>query len=242
MRKLALIASTALLVAAAASIALASRGTAAPKRGVADALAKTTRVTALRYAVRVQIRKDGTPLTLRIRGGLDGRTIDVHLATAGLTGAERLKGPFLYEEAPSGLVVYGRYRWLRTPVDRLPHDSEALTVLHALTPAPLLRVIGAAHLRPVGDGSVYVGPVAYDDEAVRTGLTRLTGGMEFRGLRLTVRVHNDLVHSLVLTGRTADGSSQLRITARLYAFGRPVHVTPPKPGTFMDDELPELSE
>jgi hypothetical protein len=242
MRKLALIAIAALLAAAATSIALASRGAAAPKPGLADALAKTARVDSLRYAVRVQIRKGSTPLTLRIRGQFDRRTIAVHLATSGLNGAEVLKGPFLYEEAPSGLVVYGHFRWLRTSIDRLPHDSDALTVLHALTPSPLLRVISAAHLRPVGDGAVYAGPVAYDADAVRTGLTRLTGGMEFRGLQLTVHVRNGLVHSLALTGRTADGSSKLTITARLFAFGRPVHVTPPKPGTFMDDELPALSE
>jgi hypothetical protein len=45
----------------------------------------------------------------------------------------------------------------------------------------------------------------------------------------------------VLTGHTADRRTSLVISARLYGFGRPVHVSPPAPGTFMDDSLAQLS-
>jgi hypothetical protein len=44
-----------------------------------------------------------------------------------------------------------------------------------------------------------------------------------------------------LTGRTADGKTKLSLRARLYGFGAAVTVVPPKPGTFMDEKLSQLS-
>ena len=51
-----------------------------------------------------------------------------------------------------------------------------------------------------------------------------------------------LIHGIRVTGITADGTTTLDIQARLFAFGRPVHLTPPAEGTFMDQQLMQLSE
>jgi hypothetical protein len=50
-----------------------------------------------------------------------------------------------------------------------------------------------------------------------------------------------LVHRLLITGHTADRASTLALSARLFAFGKPVHVKPPAPGTFVDDKLGQLT-
>lgn len=239
MRKVALVVVAAL--AAAFSILLATgRGTAAPKPGIRIALARTAHVRSLRYAFRVGIHEYGVPLALQVRGQSDAHTISVHLATAGLSASELLDGPFLYQQAPVGMAVYGKWRWLRTSVSQLSARSQAIEVVHALTPEPLLRVIAHATLH--AHGSIYTGTVAYFDPVVRDSLVKLTGGIEFRGLRLRVEVGSDgLIHGVRLTGRTADRSSTFMLVARLYAFGQPVHVSPPKPGTFMDRQLVQLS-
>jgi len=241
MRKPALIALAALVAALSITFAAARGSAAAPQPTLAGALARTAHVASLHYAFHVGILRDGLRFTLHVRGQSNLRTISVHLATAGLSAQEVLDGPFLYEQAPNGMVVNGKWRWLRIDLARLRAGSSALAVLHALTPAPLLRLVGEGRL--LGARSVYRGGVAYDDPVVRASLTRLTGGLEFRALRLTVWVGRDgLVHRLRLTGRTADHSSSLLLTAHLFAFNRPVHVSPPKPGTFMDEQLAQLSE
>jgi hypothetical protein len=240
MRTLAFAASAVLVAALSITFAAATRGSTARKPGLEDAVARTSHAGSLRYAFRVGIRRDGIPLALRIRGQSDARTISVHLATAGLSGSELLDGPFLYEHAPDGIAVGGPWRWLRVNVARLPAHSPAVAVMHALTPEPLLRLIHVSRLR--GGGSLYRGDVPYDDPVVHAALEKLTGGIEFRRLRLAVRVGGDgLIHRLRLTGVTADRSATFKLVARLYAFGRPVHVSPPKPGTFMDRDLLQLS-
>jgi hypothetical protein len=241
MRKPALIALAALIAALSIAFAAARGTAAAPQPTLADALVRTAHVASLRYAFHVGIERGGLPLALHVRGQSDARTISVHLATAGLSASELLDGPFLYEQAPDGMVVGGHLRWLRIDLAALRPGSSATAVVHALTPTPLLRVIGEGKL--VGTRGVYRGGVAYDDPVVRASLARLTGGLEFRQLRLTVWVGRDgLVHRLRLTGRTADRSSSLLLTAHLFAFNRPVHVSPPKPGTFMDKQLAQLTE
>jgi hypothetical protein len=61
-------------------------------------------------------------------------------------------------------------------------------------------------------------------------------------LRITTWVGRDrLLHRLRITGRTADRSSTLRLEARLYAFGRRVHVQPPAPGSFLDAKREQLT-
>lgn len=239
MRKVLFIAA-AVLVAACSIVFATARGTAAPKPGIAVAVKRTAHVSSLRYAFRVGIHEYGVPLTLHVRGQSDTHTISVHLETAGLAAGELLDGPFLYEQAPDGMNVYGKWRWLRVSVARLSAHSEAIEVVHALTPEPLLRVI--SHSRLHRSGSTYEGAVPYYDPVVRDALTRLTGGIEFRHLQIAVAVGRDgLIHSVKLTGKTVDHSSTFSLVARLYAFGRPVHVSPPKPGTFIDRQLVQLS-
>ena len=241
MRKVALIAAAAVVAACSILFATARGGAAAPKPGIQLALNRTSHASSLRYAFRVGIHENGVLLTLHVRGQSDAHTISVHLATAGLAASELLDGPFLYEQAPDGMAVFGKWRWLRVSLARLPADSEAIEVVHALTPDPLLRVIAHSHMRAIG--SAFTGAVPYYDPVVRDALTRLTGGMEFRRLRVTVGVGRDgLIHTVRITGKTADRTSTFLLVARLYAFGRPVHVSPPKPGTFIDRQLVQLSE
>ncbi|MDX6485682.1 MAG: hypothetical protein QOF43_835 [Gaiellaceae bacterium] len=250
MRKTALLAS--ILAVAAVSVALAAaRGTAAPEPGLAHALKLTVQATSQRYALHVRIRKGNTPMTLRIHGQASARTVslrvrlgDLRLADGttvpGSDGAALLDGPFLYERAPGGLAVFGKVRWLRLSLAELSSSSSDLTAIRAMTPEPLLRVLGEAHMHAAGS-HIYRGVVPYDSPIVRAALTRLTGGLEFRSLRLRAYVgHDGLLHRLVLTGRTADGKTTLSIAAHLFGFGKAVHVQPPKPGTFMDKHLAEL--
>jgi hypothetical protein len=228
---------------AALSIALAATsGHAAGKPGLSDALTRTSQLASVHYAVRVRIRQNGIPSALNIRGQSDVHTTSVHFATEGTSGGELVYGPFLYQEAPDGVALGGKVHWLRVRLARVPANSQLLVVLRALKIRPLLQVVGRGHLQSSAAGSVYRGPVAYDDPVVRETLAHLTGGLEFRRLQLTVDVGGGLIHRLLLTGKTADGSATLRLAAHLFGFNRPVHVTPPKPGTFIDLELEQLSE
>jgi hypothetical protein len=241
MRRLALMLVAALLAALSIAFA-ASGGRAAEKPGLADALTRTSHLASLHYAIRVAIREKGMPLALQIRGQSDAHTVSVHFASQSMSGGELVYGPFLYEEAPDGVAVYGKVRWLRTTLARLSAGSRALVTLRALKIGPLLQVVGRGHLNGDAGGRIFRGSVAYDDPVVRDSLSHLTGGMEFRTLRLTVHLHGGLIDRVLLTGKTADGSSTLALAAHLFAFNRPLHLVPPKPGTFMDAELQQLTE
>jgi hypothetical protein len=228
---------------AALSIAFAaSGGRAAEKPGLADALTRTSHLASLHYAVNVGIREKGMPLALHIRGQSDAHTVSVHFESQGTSGGELVYGPFLYEQAPNGIAVLGKVRWLRTILARLPMNSRELETLRALKIGALLQLVGRGQLKGNGAGRVFRGPVAYDDPVVRESLSHLTDGLEFRRLRLTVHLRGGLIDRLQLTGKTADGSSTLSLAAHLFAFNRPLHLVPPKPGTFMDVELEQLSE
>jgi hypothetical protein len=240
----------------AASVALAATGGHAKQHPtLAQAVDRTAQVTSLRYVVHVRITKEGKPLALRVRGQTDRHTISIALKLGDTTlpdgtkvpgpnGAVLIDGPFLYERAPSSVAVLGKVRWLRIELARLSPSSNELKTIHALTPTPLLRVLRRAHTAPAGPGALAVhGSVAYDDPIVRPSLAALEGGIEFRSLRVYARIGSDgLVHRMLLTGRTADGTSTLSVSARLFGFGRPVHVSPPAPGTFMDQNLLQLEE
>ena len=252
MRKTALIGS--LAVIAALPVALARNGDAAPKPDLSNALQRTSHVASKRYALTVRIVKRDGPLSLRVRGQSNDQTISVNLRMGavklpdgsrvpGPSTAALLLGPFLFERAPSNMTVLGKLRWLRLHVADLSDASPELKAVHALTPEPLLRVLAEARLtQATPEGGLFRGTAAYDNPVVRASLTRLTGGIEFRNLRLSVYVGRDgLVHRLHLTGRTADKSTTLSLSARLFGFGRPVHVTPPKPGTFLDEHLAKLA-
>jgi len=239
-------------LAALSSAFAAAGGDAAPKPGLRDVMARTVGARSVHYALHVRMRRGDTPLALHVRGQANRGTISVSLhmgdlklpdgtTVPGPSGAALLDGPFLYERAPNNIVVQGRIRWLRLSVRQLSSASDDLKAVHAMTPSPILRVVGEAHMWQAGS-RLYKGTVAYDDPIVRTALARLTGGIEFRRLRLSAFVGRDgRLHRIVLTGRTADGRTTLVLSARLYSFGRPLHVLPPAPGTFMDEQLSLLA-
>jgi hypothetical protein len=251
MRRLVALGTIALAGALTTAFAVAGGGHAAPKPDLAESAQKTEAVASERYTIHVRLMRAGTPLSLHVHGQASERTISVKLQMGSLTlsdgtvvpgpnGAALLDGPFLYERAPSNVAVQGSIHWLRLSVAKLAPNSEDLSALHSMTPRPLLRLLRQANVARAGDSSLFHGAIPYDAPALRP-LSKLTAGLEFRHLRVSAFVGRDgLVHRVVLTGRTADGHTTLSIRMRLYAFGRPVHVTPPAPGTFMDQELAQI--
>lgn len=218
------------------------------------AAAATARASSVHYTFVVRLQKKEQPLVLHISGGSSRTATAVRLRLAdltlsdgttmpGATGAVMLSSPFLYERAPDGVAVYGNIRWLRLHVlGKSPH-SQVMSTVRSMTPSPLLRIIGEARLHAVSTSGSFAGTVAYDDPVVQTALHTLGGGIEFRNLRVFVKVgkQDGLIHRVQLTGRTADGKTKLALRARLYGFGAPVTVVPPKPGTFMDQQLDQLA-
>jgi hypothetical protein len=205
---------------------------------IKTANAQTIAAKSVHYAVDVTLAKAEHPMTLRIRGGASDDRMAVHLTLGSTDGRIMISKPFLYEKAPSSMQVFGDIHWLRLQMSGLSQHGQMLSTLRALTPTPLLHLIGEAKLRPTGKRGIWAGPVAYDDPIVRASLRDLGNGLEFRTLRLRVVVGKDgLVHRVRLTGRTADGKTTLNLRARLFSFGKPVSVTPPPPGTFIDPQL-----
>ena len=115
--------------------------------------------------------------------------------------------------------------------------------MHNMSPAPLLRILDEwSNARSHASGGRFHGTVAYDDPIVLTALSGMTGGTEFRHVFFSVKIGGDgYVHSIRVTGATADGSKSVIVTARLFGFGRPVRVTPPREGTFIDQKLLSLA-
>jgi hypothetical protein len=253
MKRAAVIAACCVLVATGA-VALASSGLGARTASLAQALRNTTHVSSQRYAMHVTITRGKLPATLNVRGAIAPGTMSVRIAMTAVTlpggtkvpgpdGAALLDGPFLYLRAPSSVVVFGKIHWLREPVSSLRPTSSELRSVRAMSPAPLLHVLAESHSHPNASGRVFRGTVAYDDPIVLTALRHLTSGLEFQALHVTAWVGRDgLVHRIALDGHTADGSATLHFTAHLFAFGRAVSVTPPKPGTFIDKRLLGLDE
>lgn len=232
----------------AGSVALAANGD-HPRRApsLSKAVADTASSSSERYAFHMRMKRGGSALSLHVRGQAGKHTISISMRMGDMTmpdgtkapgqrSAALVDGPFLYERAPSSLAAGGKVRWLRVRLSELPKSSHDLAVIHALTPAPLLGLLEAAHFGSASEGArSFHGILAYTNPAVRSGLAHLTGGLEFRGLRISAIVGNDgLVHRIVVTGRTADGKTTFSLRAHIFAFGEPLHVTPPAPGTFLD--------
>ena len=249
MRKTALSAFAAALVGAG-SFALVALGSGSGRPvDVAAANARTAHADSVHYSFIVRVTKERQPMILHIDGGSSRDAVAVHLRLddlssnmPGTTGAVLLSTPFLYEQAPGGIAVFGNVRWLRLQVSHLSPRSQTLSTVRSLTPSPLLHVIAEAKLHPGAAAGTFAGKVAYDDPIVRTALTSLTGGIEFRNLHVSVSVGADgLIHHVRITGRTADHGTHFSLAARLYAFGAPIEVVPPKPGTFLDRQLAEIA-
>jgi hypothetical protein len=155
-----------------------------------------------------------------------------------------IDGPFLSEGSPNGVAVTGKVRWLRVPIARLGPSAPAIAAMRNLSPAPLLRILDEwSNARSHAQHGAFHGTVAYDDPIVLTALSGMTGGFQFRDVRFSAKIGDDgYVHSIRITGSTADRSRSVTVTARLFDFGRPVQVTPPREGTFMDQKLLGLAE
>jgi hypothetical protein len=237
------------LVLAAGSVAFAANGNGhtASAPTLEQAIENTWTSKSERYAFHVRMIRDATPISLHVRGQTGAGTISVSLRLSdmkladgtqvpGPKTAALIDGPFLYERVPSTIALDGKVHWLRLRISDLPTSSKDVESVHALTPKPLLRVLGAAQIASSERGARgFHGTIAYDDPSVRRGLAQLMGGLEFRGLRISAVVGRDgLVHRIVMTGHTADGKTTFSLRAHLFGFGKPVHVTPPAPGTFID--------
>jgi hypothetical protein len=252
MRTIVLSLPAAILLVLASAFAAAGGGTAAPKPGLVAAIERTQTASSLHYVIGVALVRRPMRLTLQIHGQESAHTIsvrmkmgDVRLADGtvvpGPDGAAVLDGPFLYERAPSDVAVDGKLHWLRLSTATRSASAGDLAAVHTMTPAPLLAILHAAHVVAAAPGAhVFHGALAYDDPVMHR-LAKFTGNVQYRRLRVSAVVGGDgFVHRIVLTGRTADGASTLSLRARLFAFGKPVHVTPPAPGTFMDEQLAQL--
>jgi hypothetical protein len=215
----------------------------AGRPGLARAVRATESVASLRYSIVISVMRASLPAQMTLRGiSGRGKLFVSARQASGSEAAAMIDGPFFYERAPNGVAVDGTIRWLRIPIDAGGRSAAALDAVRTMTPAPLLRVLGESHATPT-PGSGFAGKVNYDDPIVRTAITRLSGGIEFHNLRVTAALGGDgLIHGIRVTGVTADGTTTLDIQARLFAFGRPVHLTPPAEGTFMDQQLVQLAE
>jgi len=237
------------------SVAFAATGHATKPRtsSLAAAAARTAHVSTQRFAVDLKIVKGTMPHALHARSAVAPGTVFVHLELGEVTlssgtivpGSETdglIYGPFLYERVPDGLSV-GAVEWLRISIPSLSRSHPALRGMHGLTAMPLLHVLGEARAHAVThDASMFRGTVAYDDPIVAAALLTFSAGMQFRDLRVTAWIGKDgLVHQIRITGHTPDRTSTMRVDARLFAFGSPVHVTPPGEGTFMDQQLQQLA-
>jgi hypothetical protein len=233
----------ALVIGLAATLLSASVGSARTQT-LGSAVRATESAPSFRYAIAVSVaRAEALTSGLAIQGVSGRGQLFVQVRQVpGRDAAAMIDGPFLYERAPSGAVGNRSIRWLRVPIASLGPAATVIDAVRSLTPLPLLRVLGESHAVPARAGG-FAGTVHYDDPIVRSAITRLSGGVEFRDLRVIAQVGDDgLVNRIEITGTTADATTALHIEARLYAFGRPVHLTPPAEGTFVDEQLTQLAE
>lgn len=238
----------------AASVGLASSGNTAKPRApsLAEAAARTAHVQRQRFSMELTIVQNKTTHIVRASSASAPGTISVQLELDAVTlptgdiipsssTAGLIDGPFLYERARDGLTIGGA-NWVRLSIARIGSSSLALRGMHGMTAMPLLHVLGEAHAYPITrSASIFRGTVAYDDPIVVTALAPLTGGLQFRDLRVAAWIGpGGLVRHVRLTGHTADRTTTLLADAHLFGFGRPVHVTPPAEGAFLDQSLLKL--
>ena len=241
---------------AVASVALAATDGDASRSTLGQAVYRTSHASSLRYTMVIAMTRAHQPaMQLHIHGTRTTGSLFIHVkafstvlaggvAVPGPQQSALLDGPFLYEGSPNGVAVQGAVRWVRIPVARIGTSAPEISAIHSLSPAPLLRVLDEwTRVRKRAAAGVFHGTVAYDDPVVLTALSGMAGGTEFRDVAFGARIGGDgYVQSITVTGRTADGSRTLRVTVTMYAFGRPVTVSIPGEGTFMDQKLLDLAE
>jgi hypothetical protein len=240
-----------------ASLAASVPGSGAAARPVslAQAAARTAAQPSLAFDLRAQIETIGRlPYVLTAHGALGRDTshvtmkvADLHLpdgtVLTGPSAVEQTDGTFLYLRSTVTAPLTGGL-WVRERLDALRAGSPELQILRALSPRALLRVLARAHeLRRSDGGRVYHGWLPYADPLVSRTLAGLEAGTQYRQLRLTTWVSpQGRVLMVLLSGRTPDRSSTFLLTLTLDAFGKPVAVTPPRQGSFVDFDLDRLSE
>jgi hypothetical protein len=235
---------------AVASVALAATDREVPKSTLAQAVNGTTRAPSFRYALEITVVRPNVPAMSLHVTGIHGRGLlfmHIRAMADAMPGPEQsalLDGPFLYEGSPNGVPIAGKIRWLRVPTARIGRSSKALATMHNLSPAPLLRLVDEwSKARTRAPHGMFRGTVAYDDRIVQAALTGMTGGIQFRNVSFTARVGDDgYVHSIKVSGKTADRTRTLTATVRMFAFGRPVRLHIPGEGTFVDQKSLALAE
>lgn len=244
-------------VSVLATMSAASAAVAAtPDVSLVQAVNRTERAPTFRYVMTVSVaRTNHAAVMLHIEGARSRTALTVHVqelsaalpngvAVPGPQQSALIDGPFLYEGAPNGIAVYGKIRWLRLPVARIGPQAPALSAVRDLSPAPLMRLLDEwRHAKASSANGWFRGSVAYDDPIVLTALSGITHGIEFRDIHFAAHAGTEgYLHTISVTGRTADGLRTLRVDARLFAFGQPVRVKIPAEGTFMDQKLLDLEE
>lgn len=255
--------STLALGAAAGSLlliplsALAPAGAAAPSptSALAQAARRTAAVPSLQFDLTDQMLSAGQPpYVLNAHGALAGNAAEVAMKVANvrmpsgqvLTGPsadERTDGTFLYLRSSVTSSVAGGM-WIRERLGALTGSSPELRALRAISPRALVLLLARAHdVRRAGRSRVYHAILPYTDTTVAQTLGGLEAGTQYRRLRLTAWVSpQGRVLMLLLSGRTADGSSTFLLALTLGGFDRPVSVRPPRPGSFVDFDLSRLAE
>lgn len=240
---------------AVASVALAATGGREPKATLVQAVSQTTHASSIHYVMDIAVaRRDHPSMKLHVRGARGTGSLFIHVRAfaslvnngppdaAGPQQSAFIDGPFLYEGSPNGVAVAGKIRWLRVPAAR-PDTGRAIVAMHNMTPAPLLRILDEwSKVRSHAANGAFHGTVAYDDPIVLTALSGMTGGTEFRHVVFFAKIGEDgYVHSIRVTGKTADKTKSVIVTAHLFGFGKPVRVKPPREGTFIDQKLLTLA-
>ena len=243
----------------AASVAFATRGTAsasAPASRFAPSLAGAAKATAAaasyRFRLCAQIGQGGVPYVLHVEGATGRSAQHVHLKVADMSTADgsKLTGPsadvktddaFLYVRSTATRSLTGPL-WVRERLSTLTPDAPELQTMRQVEPSWLLRILPRARGVTRGpDAGVFHARLSYADPVVRKALAGVEGEIEYRHLRLTAWVApNGLLRLLLVTGRTADGSSHFLLTLALDRYGRPVGVTPPPGGQLVDFDLSKL--
>jgi len=230
-------------------------GAAARPPSLAQAAARTAAQPSLAFDLTAQIETAGKlPYVLNARGALgrDGshvtmKVADLHLpdgrVLTGPSAVEQTDGTFLYLRSTVTAPLTGGL-WIRERLNALRAGSPELQILRALSPRALLQVLARAHdLRRADGGRVYHGWLPYADPVVSRTLAGLEAGTQYRHLRLTTWVSpQGRVLMVLLSGMTPDRSSTFLLTLTLGGFGKPVAVTPPRQGSFVDFDLGRLSE
>lgn len=239
-----------------ASVALAaSRGAAHKEVAFPTAAERTAAAPSFRFELTSQIIQpgEGQPYTLHAQGATRGRVEHLHLKVDDMTALDgstmagpsadvKLDGTFLYVRSTVTRNVVGPL-WVRERLAGLAPTAPELKELRQVSPAAILAALrSAVDVQPGADAGVFHAKLLYANPFVRTALDGLEGGTEFRDLRLTAWSNPDGMLRLVLiTGKTADRSARFLLTVALGGYDKPVAVTPPPQGNFVDFALSSLA-